>query len=62
MGFNFKTKSSSPVRGGGAKMFGKQHSGTQKPFKTSTENGKGGGKGGKGKMVGKQTVKASKAR
>jgi hypothetical protein len=62
MGFGFKSKKSTPVRGGSGHMIGKQSAGPSKPGKMVNTGG--GGKfavGGKTKMFGKQTVKPSKA-
>ena len=53
MGFDFKSKSAKPVRGGNGKMVGKQHVGTQTPGQTAAKPTSGGkfARGGNGKMV-----------
>lgn len=56
MGFGFKSKSASTVRGGKAKMLGTIRTGQQKPGVTSSARTPSGGKfpsGGKTKMFGK---------
>jgi hypothetical protein len=53
------SRSASFAKGGKGKMFGKQHTGTQKPGQTATKATSKGGKfakGGSGHMFGKQSA------
>jgi hypothetical protein len=63
MGFNFKSKSTKAVRGGGGHMVGKQHVGPKKAGAMVTKSGSGGkfASGGKTKMFGKQSAMPAKS-
>lgn len=63
MGFNFKSKPSSPVRGGKGHMVGKSGANPSKPNQMVNKGGmsKAPVKGGKGKMFGFSGSKPAKA-